>query len=80
MARVRDDLGVLVQRALADLERGRDPLGAAARELLLRHAEVDRVVGGVDSNNIAVLDERDGPADLRLGDDMAYDKAVRSKW
>jgi hypothetical protein len=80
MARIRDDFGVLVERALGVLERGRGPQRAAARELLVRDAQLNRVFHGVDRNDVAVLDERDRAPVLRFWNDVADAESVRPKW
>ncbi len=77
-AGVLDELDVLVQRALRDLERGRLPRCAAFLELLWRHMQLDRVLDGIDRDDIAVVDKRDRAADLGLRHDVADAEPVRT--
>ena len=77
-AGVLDELDVLVQCSLRDLEWRRLPRCAAALELFRRHMELDRVLHGVDGDNIPVVDECDRAADLRLRHDVPDAEAVRA--
>jgi hypothetical protein len=73
---VADDLAVLVERTLADLERRGGPVCASSGELLVRNVHAERVVDGVDGDDIAVLDEGNGTSDLSLGHDVTDDESV----
>lgn len=53
------------------------PLRASPRLLLLVHEPIDRPVLRVDDDLVAVLDERDGPAEEGLGHDVSDDEAAR---
>jgi hypothetical protein len=74
----RTHLGVLVERSRADLERRGDPVCPPAGQLLVRNVHLERVVDGVDRDDVAVLDERYRTTDLGFGDDVADNEAVRS--
>ena len=78
MASVRDRLGVLVQRALGDLERRRLPRLPPPLQLLWGDAELDGVLDGVDGNDIAVLHQSNGAADLGFRYNVADAESVRS--
>src|SRR5690606_35969872 len=54
------------------------PGRAAARQLVVAQGHLDAARAAVDRHHVAVLDERDGAALLRLGADVADDEAVRS--
>lgn len=75
---VADDLAVLVERTLTDLERRGGPVCASSGELLVRDVHAERVVDGVDGDDVAVLNEGDGSSNLSLGDDVTDDESVRS--
>lgn len=73
MTGVADVLDVLEEGALGDLERRGDPALASLGKLLVRDVHVERVVDGVDGDDVAVADEGDGSANLGLRDDVAND-------
>jgi hypothetical protein len=70
---------VFVQRARRRLERRRPPGGLARGPLGVVDDDVDgaRRVARVDADRVAVLQQRNRPADLRLGRDVADAEAVR---
>ena len=76
MASVRHGLDVFEEGALADLQRVRDPCRATLRQLGLRDLEFESIVDSVHRDDIAVLDQRDRPADLCLGHNMANAEPV----
>src|SRR6185295_15021511 len=67
-------LGVAPERARGIHRLARLPFALAGGELALRDLDVDRALDGVDLDDIAVLQERDWPAQRRLGADMAHAK------
>mmetsp|Transcript_13416 Transcript_13416/g.57198 ORF Transcript_13416/g.57198 Transcript_13416/m.57198 type:complete len:458 (-) Transcript_13416:380-1753(-) len=73
------ELDVLVQRAAGGFEGRRLPRRLALLPLLVRDVErVDGSVLGVDLDDVAVLHQADGAADLRLGGDVSDDEPVRA--
>ena len=78
MTSVCNGFDILVQRPLGDLERRRRPRLPSPLQLLWGNAELDGVLDGVDGDDIAVLHQRDGPADLGFGYDVADAESVRS--
>lgn len=78
VACVRDKLGVLVERTLADLERRGNPRLLSSSELRIGYVHVERVGDGVDVNHVAVLQQCNGTSDLSFGSHVANDKAVRT--
>lgn len=76
VAGIFDDLGVLVERALGNLERRRLPLLAAALELLGSNLQLNSVLDCIHRDNVAVADQSDGPADLRFRHDVANAETV----
>ena len=69
-------LGILVQRAPCDLQRRLYPLRPSPAHLLRRDIKIQSPALGVDGDPVAVSHQRDGAALLRLGHDMADEKAV----
>src|SRR5690606_31262234 len=71
-----DVLDVLVEGAARRLEGRRDEGRAPRGELLLGDEKIHHALFGVDADDVAVADEGDGAAHLRLGRDVADDEAV----
>lgn len=78
MTSVRNDLGIFVQSTLINFERGCNPTRSSSLQFLRRNTQLDHVFDSVNSNDIAILDERDGTTYLGLGDNMTDTKSVRS--
>ena len=72
-------LDVLVKRALLRLERRGRPGLSAPLEFLRRDSQLDRVVHGIDGNDISIVDQRDGPADLGLRHNVANDEPMGAR-
>ena len=72
-----DELRVFPQRAGIVVGPARLPGGAARGDLRLRHQHVDAARPGVDDDPVAVLQQRDRPADGRFRPDMADAEAAR---
>src|SRR5690606_14848829 len=72
-----DELGVFPERAGGIHRLARLPRGTAFFERRLVDFEVDGAFDGVDLDDVAILDQRDGPADGCLRPDMADAEAAR---
>ena len=70
-----DVAGVAIQHTALLAVLARDPLLAPALLLFLGDEPVDRPLLGVDDDLVAVLNERDRPADKRLGNDVTCDES-----
>src|SRR5262245_54405278 len=70
-------LCILPDGARAVVGLARLPGGAPFLELVVGQAHRKRALDGVDLDDVAVLDERDGAADGRLRPDMADAEAAR---
>src|SRR5688572_28808293 len=66
-----DILGITPERARLVIVDPRPPFGPAYGEHILGHLQVDRSRLGIDTDDVAILDQRDRPALGRLRADMA---------
>src|SRR3989344_2224919 len=71
-------LDVFPERAARGLVRRHLPGGLAFGDFRRADLHVERVLLGIDSDDIAVSDQRNRSALLRLGHHMADDEAVRA--
>jgi hypothetical protein len=78
MASIRHKFRVLEEGALGHLERRRRPHLLACGHLLVRNANLDGVLDGVDGDDVSILDEGDRAADLSFRYDMTDAEAVRA--
>lgn len=70
MTSIGDRLRVLVESSLRHLEGRRDPLRSSPRQLLVRNVHVERVLDGVDGDDVSVSNESDGTSNLGLRNDV----------
>ena len=78
MTGVRNDLDILIQSTLTNFERGCNPSRTSFVQFFRRNAQLDHVFNSVNSNDVAILDQRDRTTSLGLGDDMPNTKSVRT--
>src|SRR5690349_1849293 len=76
LRRGADQARVFREQTALGFFRRRLPRAQAFIDHVLRDAELDRLAHGIDHDRIAVLDDRDRPADRGLGRDVADDEAV----
>src|SRR5436190_4194470 len=74
---VADALGVFPQRARLIAVLARRPGAAALGQLGVAERDIDRPGDRVDRDPVAVAQQRDRPADRRLGPNMADTETVR---
>lgn len=78
MTGVRNDLDILIQSTLTNFKRGCNPGRASFFQFFWGNTQLDHIFDSVNSNGVAILDQRDRTANLGLGDDMANTKSVRT--
>jgi hypothetical protein len=76
MTGILHNLRVLEERALVDFERRSLPGCAALLKLFWRDIELERVLHGVDRDDISVLHERDRAPNLSLRHNVANAESV----
>ena len=72
-----DDMRIFGEQSSLVARCGRDPRGAAMRELVLLDQHIDALLVGIDADAIAVLDERERATDRGLGRDVTDADAAR---
>lgn len=78
MTGVRNDLDILIQSTLTNFERGCNPGCASFFQFFRRNTQLNQVFNSVNSNDVAILYQRDRTTSLGLGDNMSNTKSVRT--
>lgn len=78
MTGVRNNLDILIQSTMTNFERGCIPGRASLFQFFRRNTQLDHVFDSVNSNCVAILDQRDRTTFLGLGDNMTNTKSVRA--
>lgn len=76
VARVRDELLILVKGSLGDGRRSRRPCRLSSSHLLIGDINGKCVLDSVDVNHVTILHQSDRSSNLSFGNHMANDETV----